>query len=91
MRFVWDEEKAAANLAKHGVSFNEGATIFGDFLSWTYPDPDHSQSEERWITIGLSDAGRVLIVSHTEEQEKTIRIISARRAVKRERKFYEKK
>lgn len=91
MRFVWDEEKAAANLAKHGVSFNEGATIFGDFLSWTYPDPDHSQSEERWITIGLSDAGRVLLVSHTEEQEETIRIISARRAVKRERKFYEKK
>lgn len=63
MRFDWDERKATANLAKHGVSFNEAGTVLGDTLSWTYPDPKHSRSEQRWITIGVSETGRVLVVS----------------------------
>lgn len=89
MRFDWDERKAAGNLSKHGVSFNEAATVLGDSLGWTYPDPKHSKSEQRWITIGLSDAGRILVVSHTEENAEVIRIISARRATRKERRFYE--
>lgn len=89
MRVDWDEQKAAANLAKHGVSFNEGATVLGDSLGWTYPDPDHSESEHRWVTIGASESGRVLVVSHTGEGEQAARIISARRATSKERRFYE--
>lgn len=89
MRFDWDERKAAANVAKHGVSFNEAATVLGDTLSWTYPDPKHSRSERRWITVGLSDAGRVLVVSQTDQNDEVIRIISARRATSKERRFYE--
>lgn len=89
MRFDWDDRKAAANLTKHGVSFNEAATVIGDALGWTYPDPKHSRSEQRWITVGLSDAGRVLVVSHTDQNDEAIRIISARRATKKERRFYE--
>jgi len=88
VRFAWDEKKAAANLAKHGVSFNEAATVFGDPLGWTYPDAEHSESEERWITIGATEAG-LAVVAHADEGVQTIRIISARRATKRERRFYE--
>lgn len=90
MRFDWDEGKAAANLSKHGVSFNEAATVLGDSLGWTYPDPDHSQLERRWLTIGQSENARVLVISHTEETEQTFRIVSARRATAKERRFYEK-
>jgi uncharacterized DUF497 family protein len=89
VRFDWDERKAAANIAKHGVSFNEAATVLGDTLGWTYPDPKHSGSEQRWITVGLSERRRVLVVSHTDQSDEVIRIISARRATRKERRFYE--
>ena len=91
MRFEWDEDKAAANLAKHGVSFNEAATVIGDPLGWTYPDSEHSVSEERWITVGLSEGQRILVVAHKEEEADWIRILSARQATRKERKFYEEK
>ena len=88
MTFTWDTRKAAANLKKHGIEFREAATVFYDPLSATYPDPDHSEEEERFLTIGSSVHARVLIVAHTEESD-TIRIISARMATKRELTFYE--
>ena len=86
--FEWDENKAGSNLAKHGVSFGEASTVFGDPLSLTIPDPDHSQAEDRFIIIGSSHRGKFLVVVHTERGD-SIRIISARRAGKRERKAYE--
>ena len=88
MQFEWDPEKAAANLAKHGVSFEEATTAFRDPLSATALDPDHSVGESRFVTFGLSSKGRLLIVSYTERGE-TIRLISARLATKQERKIYE--
>ncbi|HBH01133.1 MAG TPA: hypothetical protein DDZ42_04290 [Candidatus Rokubacteria bacterium] len=88
MRFEWDPEKAAENLAKHGVSFEEAATVFRDALSATGSDPDHSVDEERFITFGLSTAGRLLVVAHTDRDD-TIRIISARPVTPREREIYE--
>ena len=89
MRFEWDEEKAAANLAKHGVSFAEASTVFGDPLAWSYPDSDHSEFEERQITIGTSSVNRLLVIAHSEVSMDSIRIISAREATRRERLFYE--
>lgn len=89
MRFEWDEDKATANRAKHGITFNEAAAVLGDSLGWTYPDHGHSNSEQRWITIGASEVGRILVVAHTDDREGTIRIISARRATRKEREFYE--
>ena len=86
--FEWDKRKAASNYRKHGVSFEEAATAFGDRLSLTIPDPDHSQQEERFILIGLSAAGRLLVVAHTERLD-TIRIISARLATRGEKVNYE--
>ena len=88
MTFAWDEEKASENLKKHKVDFREAATVFGDPLSTTFPDEDHSVGERRFITIGASVLGHVLIVAHTEIGD-TIRIISARSATPHERKFYE--
>ncbi len=88
MEFEWDDRKAAGNLRKHKVAFEEAATVFGDPLSRTFPDPDHSDEEERSITIGLSDQNRVLMVSHTR-RGKRIRIISVRRTTPRERRAYE--
>ncbi len=88
MDFEWDKTKAEGNLAKHGIEFSEAATTFGDPLSVTFPDPGHSEEEERFITIGLSERNRVLIISHTDRGGKT-RIISARKATRRERKAYE--
>jgi uncharacterized DUF497 family protein len=88
MDFEWDAIKAARNLAKHGVSFPEAATVLADPLSLTFDDPDHSIDEDRFITIGTSDNGRVIIVSHTDRGDNT-RIISARKATRRERKIYE--
>ena len=88
MKFEWDPRKAALNLAKHGVSFEEATTIFRDPLSATAADPDHSVGERRFITFGLSSEGKLLVVSHTGRGE-SIRIISARRATKQERKIYE--
>jgi uncharacterized DUF497 family protein len=88
VEFEWDPDKAARNAAKHGVSFQEAATVFGDPLAITYFDPDHSEDEDRFLTFGHSADGRLLVVSHTDRGEKT-RIISARAATRRERKQYE--
>lgn len=88
LRFEWDRRKAARNLAKHGLSFDEASTVFADRLSLTIPDPDHSEDEERWIIIGQSNRGRLLVVVHTED-DNTVRIISTREAEKRERVKYE--
>ena len=88
MTFAWDRRKSAANLKKHGVDFREAATIFYDPLSTTFPDESHSLIEERFLTIGISVAGRILVVAHTEVDD-TIRIISARLATQGETRFYE--
>ncbi len=88
MHFEWDLEKAAANLRKHGVSFAEAATLFGDPLSRTFPDPDHSLDEQRFLTVGMSEGRRLLVVAHIEHGD-SIRIISARPATRRERRWYE--
>ena len=88
MNFQWDEDKARTNLEKHGVSFEEAATVFGDPLSLTIPDPAHSQVEDRWIVLGHSHQRKLLVVVHTERGD-NIRSSSARRASKRERKSYE--
>ncbi|MES2403369.1 MAG: BrnT family toxin [Pseudomonadota bacterium] len=88
MEFVWDRAKAAANSKKHGVTFDEACSVFLDPLSATGSDPDHSRTEERWLTFGRSSRGRLLVVSHTDNGE-MIRIISARRCTASERKLYE--
>jgi uncharacterized protein len=80
----WDADKATRNLAKHGVSFDEAATVFADPLSVTIPDPRHSVGEERLVVLGLSHRGRLLVVVHAE-QGAAIRIIGAREATRRER------
>ena len=89
MLITWDPDKAAANLDKHGVDFQEAATVFTDPLSATFPSEDHSESEARFLTIGESAKEELLVVAHTEE-DNIIRIISARRATGQERRFYEK-
>ncbi len=88
MRFDWDKNKAASNLGKHKVSFEEAATVFGDPLSDTFDDPDHSVDERRFLIIGHSEKGKLLFVSHTDDGE-TIRIISARELTRTEREAYE--
>ena len=88
LTFEWDEVKAKENLKKHEVSFEEGKTIFNDPFLFTFPDIEHSADEERYINIGLSANGHILIVTHTERQEK-VRIVSCRKATARERRFYE--
>ncbi len=88
MTFTWNAEKAAANLKKHGVDFREAATVFDDPLSTTFPDRDHSSSERRFVTIGMSAQRRLLVVAHTEIGDE-IRLISARDTTRRERRFYE--
>ena len=88
MGFEWDDDKADANERKHGVTFAEVATVFDDPLSLTGYDPDHSDEEDRFISMGQSAEGRLLIVSHTDRGDK-IRIISARVASRAERKDYE--
>jgi len=89
LNFQWDIKKSTRNLRKHGVSFEEAATVFGDPLSITIPDPLHSNSEDRFVIIGQSAKRVLLIVIHTDRKG-TIRIISARRATQFERKNYEK-
>lgn len=89
LTFEWDEVKAIASFKKHKVSFEEGKTIFNDPCLYTFPDNEHSADEGRYINIGLSVHGRVLILIHTERRDK-IRIISCRKATMRERRFYEK-
>jgi uncharacterized protein len=89
LEFEWDQKKAAGNLPKHGVLFKEAATVFSDVLSLTYDDSEHSHGEQRYVTIGLSVEGRQLVVAHTRRGER-IRIVSARKATRRERRIYEK-
>jgi uncharacterized DUF497 family protein len=88
MIFEWDEKKARVNLKKHGVSFDEAVSIFRDPLSITVADPTHSETEYRFLDIGISDQGRLLVVSYTERASR-IRIISPRQALPMERKAYE--
>jgi uncharacterized protein len=86
--FEWDEDKAQNNIQKHEISFEEAQTVFKDELAITISDPDHSVDEERFITIGESNKKRVLVVVYTERR-KRIRLISARKATRAERKKYE--
>jgi uncharacterized DUF497 family protein len=88
VNFEWAPAKARTNRRKHRITFEEAATVFGDVLALTYPDPDHSISEQRFITVGMTNAKRVLIVAHPERGE-SIRIISARKATQHEREHYE--
>ena len=88
LTFEWDPKKAESNIEKHGVSFEEASTVFRDPLSLTIDDPLHSTGEVRMVQIGISHKNRLLIVVHTE-RENTIRIISARKATKKERNNYE--
>jgi uncharacterized DUF497 family protein len=88
MRFEADPAKAARNLKKHKVSFEEAASVLGDSMAYTFPDPDHSVGEERWLTFGMSRMGRILAIIYTERRD-TIRLISARVATKHERCIYE--
>jgi uncharacterized protein len=88
MEFEWNPDKAESNYRKHGVSFEEAATVFNDSLSVTFPDPSHSIGESRYVIIGISRFGQLLIIAHTDQSE-TIRIISARKATGSEKRFYE--
>jgi uncharacterized DUF497 family protein len=87
--FDWDRKKAAKNLNKHKVSFEEASSVFGDPLSDTFDDPDHSIDEKRFLIFGLSEQGRLLVVAHTDDG-KTVRIISARVMTRSERENYER-
>lgn len=88
LRFEWNHKKALLNIRKHGIAFEEASTIFGDSLSLTIPDTFHSIGEDRFITLGTSVKGRILVVIHTDHQD-IIRIISARKATRNERNQYE--
>lgn len=89
MRFEWNALKATANLRKHGVSFDEAASVFFDPLSVTGDDPDHSLEERRFVTFGVSTSGRLLVIAHAEHGD-AIRIMTARSATRGERNLYEK-
>ena len=89
MEFEWDATKAALNLRKHGISFAEATTVFNDPLSITVDDPAHSENEDRYLIIGMSNRSRLLIVSHQERGGRT-RLISARELTAREREAYER-
>lgn len=88
MIFEWDNAKASSNLAKHGVSFEQATSVFADELSLTVPDPDHSAGEQRFLIFGQAQAGRMLVVSFTDRDDR-IRIKSARKMTRRERQAYE--
>ena len=88
MRFEWDGRKAASNIVKHKVSFEEAVTVFYDPFAATFDDPDHSRGERRLITVGYSSVKRLLVVVHTERGRR-VRVISARRATRRERNRHE--
>ncbi len=88
LTFEWDEGKAKENLKKHKVSFEEGKTVYNDPFLWTFPDPDHSEVEQRYINIGYSSKERILVVTHTE-REANFRIISCRKATASEGRAYE--
>jgi len=87
--FEWDDRKAGSNLRKHGVSFDEAVTVFGDAMALTFADTDHTDSEDRGRTYGVSNKGRLLVVVHTERSD-NVRIISARKATRYEKGIYEK-
>lgn len=87
MTYEWDPAKAAANLRKHGISFAEAASVFLDPMALTFEDPDHSDQEDREITIGVSGKQRVLFVSHAARRDR-IRIISVRKATRKEQRQY---
>jgi uncharacterized DUF497 family protein len=87
-KFEWDDQKAAANLLKHGVSFDEAVSVFGDAMALTFSDTDHSEMEDRSRTYGISNKARLLIVIHTERRN-GLRIISARKATRHEKGIYE--
>jgi len=89
MEFEWDPNKDRGNQEKHGISFEEAASVFDDELQITIPDPDHSIGEFRYVTMGLTTSGHLVVVSHTEDEEERIRIISARSATTQERRTYE--
>lgn len=89
MEFEWDKNKAERNKKKHGISFSDASTVFGDPFELTINDPDHSVGEYRFLSIGKSMQGQLLLVSYTEEKENCIRIISARQVTKEEQKNYE--
>jgi uncharacterized DUF497 family protein len=90
--FEWDPVKAHDNQDKHGITYDEAATVFRDSKAFSIFDPDHSETEDRWITMGISEKGRLLIVIHTFHEKSdnavTIRIISSRKATKQETKKY---
>ena len=88
LTFEWDPMKAGENLRRHGISFEEASTAFQDPLSRTIHDPDHSDEEDRFLLLGQTDRGRLVVVSHTERGSR-IRLINARIAERRERKTYE--
>lgn len=88
MQFEWNRDKAVNNLSKHGISFEEAKTVFNDPLFVDFYDPDHSEDEERYLIVGESNLGRLLIVSYTERKD-LIRIISARKVTRNEQKAYE--
>jgi uncharacterized DUF497 family protein len=88
MNFEWNEVKAASNLRKHGVSFDEATTIFGDPLAITFDDPAHSTGEDRFLTFGRSSEGRFIVVAHADRDDR-IRLISAREMTRKERSDYE--
>lgn len=88
MEFEWDPAKAESNRRKHRLTFHDAGTVFGDPLATTFPDPDHSLGERRYVTIGATERGLLVVVAHVERERK-VRIISARLATARERRFYE--
>jgi uncharacterized protein len=88
MKFEWDPVKADTNVSKHGVTFDEASTVFGDLLSVSGRDLEHSAGENRYLIFGLSSQGHVLVVSHTDRGD-VIRIISARTATRKEKRIYE--
>ena len=88
LKFEWDQEKAARNVVKHGVSFDEAVSVFGGTLALTFTDTDHSESEDRSRTYGMSNKSRLLVVVHTERRN-NVRIISARKATRYEKSIYQ--
>ena len=88
LHFEWDDQKAASNFLKHGVSFDEAVSVFGDAMALTFSDTDHSEMEDRSRTYGISNKARLLVVIHTERRN-GLRIISARKATRHEKGIYE--
>ena len=87
-KFEWDDQKAASNIQKHGISFDEAVTVFADEMALTFADTDHFETEDRSRTYGISNKGRLLVVVHTERRN-NVRIISARKATRYEKSIYE--